>query len=196
MFVDVTASYIKSEYQPSILVAFKDVTEKREVEHQLAEAAQKDQLTGLYNKRSFQTRLAWAAKNTRETRSFLSLLLIDLDNFKQVNDTHGHQVGDELLVSVGAAIQKCLRSATSDQAFRFGGDEFAALLHGADLDNSNTVAQRIQSEFARVETYGTTMSIGLAMFQEDMSIDRFVRLADEALYRAKADGKNTVRFSE
>lgn len=196
VYVDVTASFIQSDYQPLILAAFKDVTEKREVEWQLAEAAQKDQLTGLYNKRSFQTRIAWAVKNTQETRSFLSLLLIDLDDFKHCNDTYGHQVGDELLVWVGQTLQKCMRSATSDQAFRFGGDEFAVLLHGADRENSLHVAERIQHEFARNECYGTTLSIGLAMFEDNMPIDRLVRLADEALYQAKGQGKNAVMIAE
>src|SRR5690606_8688919 len=93
----------------------------------------------------------------------LSLVMIDLDNFKRCNDTHGHQAGDELLRSLGALIQHSIRTAT-DEGFRIGGDEFAVLMHGADVETAAVVAERLRREFAGGEVHGTTLSIGVAQW--------------------------------
>lgn len=189
--VDVTATFIDLEQERIIFLSFKDVTEKVLIEHQLAEAAQKDALTGLLNKRSFQNRLEAAIARARDRGVPLALMFIDLDNFKACNDTHGHQVGDKLLTSVGEVINKSVR-ATSDDGFRLGGDEFAVILMGADRENSRYVAERMREEFQRIENYGSSMSIGVAQFHESLKSETFVRSADEALYKAKNAGKNTV----
>jgi len=190
--VDVSATFIEAEFERIVFLSFRDVTEKREIESRLAEVAQKDELTGLYNKRSFQNRIEWAVESAKEQGTPLALVLIDLDNFKRCNDTYGHPVGDTLLRSVGEVISKSIRASTADEGFRCGGDEFAVILHGVDEEGSQRVAQRMQSHFNRIERYETTMSIGVAMYKDSIPTNSFIRTADEALYRAKGEGKNTI----
>lgn len=195
LHVDISTTFIEAENERNVFLSFKDVTGKSEIESRLAEVAQKDELTGLYNKRSFQTRIEWAVENAQNLGTPVSLLLIDLDNFKRCNDTYGHPVGDILLRNVGEVIEKSIRISTQDEGFRCGGDEFTVILHGADAEASNRVAQRMQSQFARLETYGTTMSIGIAVYRDNMPVNTFIRLADEALYKAKDEGKNTIAIA-
>ncbi|MFP4499926.1 MAG: diguanylate cyclase [Candidatus Hydrogenedentota bacterium] len=191
--VDVTVTFIAVNAERLIFFAFKDVTDKVQVEQQLADAAQRDALTGLFNKRSFQNRIEAAVARARNKQIPLSLLFLDLDNFKHCNDTYGHQAGDKLLVAVGETIDKSVRT-TRDEGFRLGGDEFAVLLLGADRENSLYVAERIQSEFRKYETLGTTMSIGIVQYTEDLQVETFMRAADEALYKAKGAGKDTIHL--
>ncbi len=191
-YVDLTAAFIETGYERVVFVTFKDITEKREFERQLAEAAEKDELTGLFNKRSFQNRIAWATDRAKENAEPLTLLMVDLDNFKACNDTYGHQVGDEVLIAVGKVITKSIRAIATDEGFRCGGDEFIVILHEAGVDSGRVVAERMQAEFGNIEARGTTMSIGVAEYREDMGVDGFVRAADKALYKAKASGKNTI----
>lgn len=196
-YADVSATFITAGGDRLIYLTFKDVTERREVEAKLADAAQKDELTGLYNKRSYHRQMDGAVQRALNAvrDPMLSLLLIDLDNFKSCNDTYGHQIGDKLLISVGDAIQAAIRA--SDLGFRCGGDEFAVLLMGSPPEGTVRAAERMQEEFAKYESYGTTMSIGIASFdrEKDKSSDDLIRRADEALYRAKRAGKNTVEVA-
>jgi diguanylate cyclase (GGDEF)-like protein/PAS domain S-box-containing protein len=197
VYADISVTFITAGDDGLIYATFKDVTERREVEAKLADAAQKDELTGLFNKRTYHQRLDGAVQratqNPAEAR--MSLLLIDLDNFKRCNDTYGHQIGDKLLISVGDAVHASIR--TSDFGFRCGGDEFSVLLMGIPPEGAIRVAERMQEEFAKHESYGTTMSIGIASFdpERDASSDTLIRRADEALYRAKRGGKNMVELA-
>ena len=195
VYVDVTATFIENAIQPFVFLSFKDVTEKREIEHQLADAAQRDELTGLFNRRCFQHRIVWAVRHAEEQNLPLSLLMLDLDNFKACNDTHGHQVGDELLVALGDVISNSVRRTQTDAGFRCGGDEFNVLLQDTNAEGARVVAERIREAFAQIERYGTTLSIGVAIHAEGMREDEFIRRADEALYKAKGQGKDTVAFS-
>jgi two-component system cell cycle response regulator len=195
VFVDITVSVIKAEEEDIVLVSVIDVTDKLKVEQQLADAAQKDELTGLYNKRSFNTRLEGAvARGARG--EIVALFMIDLDNFKRCNDTHGHQIGDKLLKQVGGAVQASIRAQERDEGYRNGGDEFAVLLYGAPLSACTRIAERIQAEFAKQEAYGTSMSIGICLFRDGMDASTFVKAADEALYKAKRAGKNTIAIAD
>jgi diguanylate cyclase (GGDEF)-like protein/PAS domain S-box-containing protein len=196
LHVDVSVTVIETEKEGLIYAAFKDITDRRETQDRLAEQAQKDELTGLHNKRSFHSRIEGALARARQGESTLTLFLIDLDNFKACNDTHGHQIGDKLLVQVGQAVRKSIRVDASDMGFRFGGDEFAVMLAGANAEGSVRVAERIQQEFGKNETYGTTMSIGVALYEPTWSKDELIRHADDALYKAKGQGKNAVALAE
>lgn len=194
-FADITVSVIHAEDDKIMLVSTTDVTEKLKIEQQLADAAQRDELTGLYNKRSFNTRLEGAvARGARGEQ--VSLLMIDLDNFKRCNDTYGHQIGDKLLKQVGEAVHASIRAQERDEGFRNGGDEFAVLLYGAPPASSVMIAERIQAEFAKQEAYGTSMSIGVCPWREGMTASDLARIADEALYKAKRAGKNTVALAD
>lgn len=192
---DITATFISAGSDRLIYLLFKDVTEKREVEAQLADAAQKDELTGLFNKRTYHSRLDGALQRAAQGDQRVALLLIDLDNFKRCNDTYGHQIGDKLLISVGDAIHASIRKA--DMGFRCGGDEFSVMLFDSTDEGVMRVAKKMQEEFAKVESYGTTMSIGIATFDRarDVGSETLIRRADEALYRAKRAGKNTVEMA-
>jgi diguanylate cyclase (GGDEF)-like protein/PAS domain S-box-containing protein len=193
-FVDVNVTFIEQAQEAMVLLAFNDVTEQRELQRQLAESAYTDSLTGLYNQRAFQTRLKGAISSAIRDCVPLSLLFIDLDNFKNCNDTHGHQVGDELLALIGRVVHAEIRGG--DQGFRYGGDEFAVVLSGSDVDGATSVTERIRDAFMLQETYGTSMSIGIAQFQPGMDSATLVRVADEALYKAKFAGKNTIHIAE
>ncbi|MBI2424090.1 MAG: diguanylate cyclase [Candidatus Hydrogenedentes bacterium] len=193
--VDATVTIIRKESDCLFFVAFKDMTTKRELERDLAEAAQSDELTGLMNKRAFQNRLDWAVSTASEKSSALVLMMIDLDNFKRCNDTYGHQIGDRLLASVGSAITASIRRSGYDEGFRYGGDEFCVLLHSVKPGGAMIVAKRMQETFQQLETYGTSMSIGIGAFEPGMTTEELVKRADEALYRAKAAGKNTIEES-
>lgn len=196
LHVDVSVTLLDVDQQDLIYAAFRDITERRETQDRLAEQAQKDELTGLLNKRSFQSRIEGALTRSRQSGNEIALLLIDLDNFKQCNDNYGHQTGDKLLIQVGDAIRKSIRVGATDMGFRFGGDEFAVMLGGASSAGCRCVAERIQEEFAANETYGTTMSIGIAVYNPAWTKDQLVRTADDALYKAKGEGKNTVYVAE
>ncbi|MCH7908681.1 MAG: diguanylate cyclase [Candidatus Hydrogenedentes bacterium] len=195
MSVDVSVTFINDSDDPIVHVAFVDVTERRRVEQELVSAVQTDALTGLLNKRSLMNNMDIAFTRARIDRIPVSLLFIDLDNFKRCNDTHGHQTGDGLLAATGEVIRKSIRLGGGDEGFRYGGDEFAVLLMGTPKENVSIVVDRIRSEFEKIERYGTTMSIGVAEFVEGMRPETLIELADSALYEAKAAGKDTVRVS-
>lgn len=189
ILVDVTMTFVSLLEENLICLAFKDVTDKSALEQTLADAAQHDELTGLFNRRAFQTRLETALARSRGAETPLALVLIDVDNFKQCNDSHGHQVGDHVLRSVGRCIQASIRSRTDD-GFRYGGDEFAVILSGGDASVALHIAERLRKQFEHIENYGTSLSVGIAEYQKDMHSTALLRHADEALYRAKALGKN------
>ena len=195
MSVDVSMAFIKDLADPIVHITFVDVTERRRVEEELVSAVQTDALTGLLNKRSLMNAMEIAFSRARTEKIPVSLMFIDLDNFKQCNDTHGHQVGDALLTTVGEVIKKSIRLGGGDGGFRYGGDEFAVLLMGTPKEDVHVVADRIRLAFEQVERYGTTMSVGVAEFAEGMRPESLIELADSALYEAKAAGKDTIRIS-
>jgi len=161
---------------------------------QLRQMATKDTLTGLGNRNGFNEacqRLMCRAQRHEET---FGLLVIDLDNFKQVNDNFGHQEGDNVLVHVSSHISQVLRGA--DEAFRFGGDEFCSLLDCEKVNHLNAVASRLQSALSQstyLRRFGISCSIGGAIYREDDDISSLFSRADSALYQVKQSGKGAFR---
>lgn len=155
----------------------------------------RDGLTGLFNHRHFYERLAQETRRAMRQKRVLSLALIDLDNFKKYNDMHGHLEGDEILKKIAGAIVSSTRKDV-DSVFRYGGDEFAVILPEADRETAFKVAQRIREAVNSAEYFPITASIGLATFEPGISIYDFVRRADEALYRSKFKGGNSVSIYE
>jgi diguanylate cyclase (GGDEF)-like protein len=153
-----------------------------------------DPLTGLGNHRSFHERLQRELAAAEENGSSLSLCLVDIDDFKSVNDTFGHPVGDRVLGQVASRLRQ------GGESFRLGGDEFAVLLPGLDDRNAVGVARSIVERVgaAQLEQVGTlTVSAGVATFPiQGVGRDELIRLADSALYWAKEDGKNRARTYE
>lgn len=171
---------------------------------QLASAAFIDPLTGSANRRMFEEQLDTEWRRALRHRSELSLLLVDLDHFKAVNDTHGHQVGD-LCLKVLAHTMEATIARAGDIIARLGGDEFAAILPNTQLHNAVLVAKRLQDKLQAMPDYvpadsGScprfTTSIGCASLVPDSTLSRddLIRQADSELYRAKdGGGRNCVR---
>lgn len=170
----------------------------------LFDLATRDGLTGLYVIRHFRTLINQAVREARISSTPLSVILIDIDNFKAVNDTYGHQAGDQILKQTAQNINSCIRAKRSreesDVAARYGGEEFIILLRNSNLrDTAFGVAERIRRavEEAVYEWHETrlkvTISLGVAALHAEETIpDLMVRRSDEALYRAKREGKNRV----
>ena len=158
----------------------------------LIEAAGSDPLTGLANRRSFEERLTAELARVLRSREPLTLLVLDLDKFKQVNDTHGHGVGDQLLVELARYLRRAVRS--SDLACRLGGDEFALIMPACDADAAEAVAARLADRFASLQPElldGLTLSIGAAHAPAHATEpDELFACADLALLEAKAAGGN------
>ena len=172
----------------------RDVTEERKMTAELSKRALHDPLTGLANRSLFEDRLGQAHARARRHGGFGAVLLIDLDDFKGVNDTYGHVIGDELLAAIADRLRRVARS--TDTLCRFGGDEFLVLVEGiASADEARVIAGRVLEEMvAPFSLRGTTFvqraSIGVAVFDpssEDVST--LVQSADIALYEAKRQGR-------
>jgi diguanylate cyclase (GGDEF)-like protein len=153
--------------------------------------AQTDPLTGLGNHRHFQEQLQSKLESAEQTRLPLSVILLDLDNFKQINDRYGHPAGDKVLAQVA------MRLRDAGQAFRLGGDEFAVVLPGHGEEAARRVGEKLVRDLGDAETeHGGTVSFsaGVATFpQHGLDRSELVRVADIALYWAKGEGKNRVR---
>jgi diguanylate cyclase (GGDEF)-like protein/PAS domain S-box-containing protein len=189
--LDISMTFIQAGMERIVCLSLKDTTEKRQLEENLVEAAQMDQLTGLLNKRSFATEVEAAVTRTCTDGSVLSMLFIDVDDFKSCNDKHGHPVGDQVLRTIGQIINKNTRRG-QDRGFRYGGDEFAVVLVGADTQVALSIGGRIRVDLEHAENFGTSLSIGIAECKPGMTGDDLMRHADDALYRAKSLGRNTI----
>lgn len=177
---------------------FKRTQALEDANQRLREMAARDSLTGLYNRRHFNDLLAQLFAESTRYETNLTCVMIDLDNFKHVNDSLGHQAGDDLLRLTSNVIQRSIREA--DVAIRYGGDEFCVLMPQTAPTEARASAERILQRFCKdVErdmpnASVATLSIGLASRQgrEPSTPDALVQLADEALYLAKAGGKNRI----
>lgn len=159
----------------------------------LSELAHTDALTGLYNRRAYDQELAREWRRVQRNGAALSVLLIDADHFKSINDQHGHAVGDRVLQALAALIQRSAREI--DVAARIGGEEFAVLLSDTGATSALNVAERIRSQIAQSDTMpvtGVTVSIGVATLAAEESAASLQHRADQALYMAKSQGRNRV----
>ena len=155
------------------------------------ELARRDPLTGLGNRMSFDDGVQTMLHRAAEFQERLSLAVIDVDNFKTVNDTHGHLVGDAVLVALARQIRSEVRQ--TDLAARLGGEEFVILLANTDAAEAAVVVERIRTRFANLpEARGTTFSAGIASVDQHLGAQALLAAADEALYRAKRGGKDRV----
>ncbi len=182
----------------------RDITERKRAERRVERLAFFDQLTGLPNRRLLTDRLQRAMVKSARTHSQGALLFIDLDNFKDINDTLGHDKGDQLLEQVATRLTAAVRE--SDTVARFGGDEFVVMLHELGISahdaarEAEGVAQKILAALNRSyslagSAHYSTPSIGVALFEGyQLSVDDLLKRADLAMYQAKSAGRNTVRF--
>ena len=176
-----------------------DITEQKQLEFALAdqniqlnELANMDPLIKIWNRRALHNLLDETMITCQHAHIPLCILMLDIDHFKYINDTYGHQIGDEILVQTAEVMKQCLRG--TDALGRFGGEEFLILLPGSDLDNSIHIAERIR---ARVEQNGfshgirITISGGLKELKQE-TMDNFINAADTLMYQAKNNGRNKI----
>ncbi|EAA25625.1 PleD family two-component system response regulator [Rickettsia sibirica] len=160
--------------------------------------AVKDGLTGLFNRRYFDIHLKQIIEKTNKESIKLYLLMCDIDNFKHVNDTYGHQAGDKVLTIVSRILKNTLR--VTDLIARFGGEEFTILLTDIDISKAIETAERVRVKIEymnfhiedQIEPLKTTISIGVTKYKKAESIESFIERADKAMYEAKTTGKNKV----
>jgi diguanylate cyclase (GGDEF)-like protein len=168
----------------------------------LLELSNTDHLTGLFNRRYLMDALAKEVQRSMRKGGNLSLIILDIDHFKKVNDQYGHLQGDLVLQKVAQLLQKELRNY--DIAARYGGEEFIAVLPDAALEEAVFVANRMRTSVQSTKFSGElsqtslTISLGVAQFSKESCTteDEFIKRADDALYRAKANGRNRVEFAE
>ncbi|MBW3618991.1 MAG: EAL domain-containing protein [Actinobacteria bacterium] len=174
--------------------------ERRHNAAQLERLARHDHLTGLSNRMAFRDRLDHAVASAERSGKHVAVMFLDLDKFKEINDSHGHDVGDQLLVAVADRLRGVARRA--DTIARLGGDEFVVILEGLDdAEGAATAAGKILAATADPIDVGgrqlhITTSIGIAMYPDDAGdVEDLLRHADSAMYEAKSAGRDTFRFS-
>ncbi|MBK1682763.1 diguanylate cyclase domain-containing protein [Rhodoferax fermentans] len=215
--VEVRGTAIEFDGEPAVHVSIRDITQRKLLEHEIRQLAFYDTLTQLPNRRLLDDRLSQAINANRRSGGFGALMFLDLDNFKPLNDTYGHGVGDLLLKEAAQRLKACVREM--DTVARFGGDEFVVLLTELDTDwqksrqFAETVALKIKTAMAkpyslplqdpsnpalRVE-HRCTASIGVMVFSSASSrasAQDLTKWADAAMYQAKNEGRNRICFSE
>jgi diguanylate cyclase (GGDEF)-like protein/PAS domain S-box-containing protein len=193
---------------------FNDISDNKKSEELINKMAFYDSLTQLPNRRLLDDRMEQAIAASKRSGQFGALMFLDLDNFKSLNDNHGHKVGDLLLVEVAHRLSKCVREV--DTVARFGGDEFVVLLceigavEDECFEQANIVAEKIRTTLSgpywiESNADGSTqmivqnnigVSIGVTLFNQDSNMEKIFKNADKAMYNAKDAGRNSIRFYE
>ena len=192
-----SARVIDFEYEIALYMAFQDITDRKKKEMQLFDQATRDPLTKCYNRRQFDELAKKEIQRSRRYNHPFCLFMIDADHFKNVNDTHGHAVGDLVLQALADCCRRTLRE--SDIVARFGGEEFVILLPESTIENAFRVAERLRIKISKLvvkneqnQNVQFTVSIGLVSSTVTDDIPEMLKMADESLYVAKENGRNQV----
>lgn len=180
----------------NLITSARLLKQSRAQQRELLRMALTDQLTGLYNRHSLYDLGPKYVSNAKRNKSPMSMLVIDLDHFKKINDTHGHSTGDVVLQGIGRMLEQDCRSG--DIVARFGGEEFVALLPNCDLSNAKLKAEQILAKIAALKPAGlkVTASIGTAELLPIDDFDTLFNRADAAVYRAKEGGRNRIELAD
>ncbi|WP_018947598.1 diguanylate cyclase [Thioalkalivibrio sp. AKL17] len=177
------------------VAVFHDISEQKRLEAELEHEATTDRLTGLYNRQRFDAELDRALARTERYASEAGAILFDIDHFKRLNDTHGHDIGDRVLVELSRRVAHSLRRA--DFLARWGGEEFVVLLPETDAEGARYMAERLRREIAATpfEDAGpVTISLGVTSLHRDDDPDTLLKRLDNALYDAKHAGRNCTAY--
>jgi diguanylate cyclase (GGDEF)-like protein len=156
-----------------------------------------DFITGLINRRGFKESMDNAISDAKRYGITFTLIILDIDNFKEINDRFGHPYGDEILKNVAHIIKQNTRH--SDLSFRYGGDEFAMILPGTGKEEALLVCRNIQHSIAEDRNFSEdrifpTMSIGICEWSEEITADEMIKAADDAMYLSKVEGKDRIKM--
>jgi diguanylate cyclase (GGDEF)-like protein/PAS domain S-box-containing protein len=201
IYMEILSTQIQYEGRPAILAALRNVHERKKAEAELKRLVITDDLTGLFNQRFFYIQLVKEIERAKRHDRPLSMLLIDIDMFKDFNDRYGHWEGDYVLKKIGEILLTNVREI--DMAFRYGGEEFAVLLPDTKHEEAIIVAERIRKTVAQTIFYpftldgqpdvvNKTVSIGVTEFRHEDNMKSFLKRVDNALYQAKKSGRNIV----
>lgn len=193
MYMSYYPLFAKDDVVSGVIYNAVDITKMKEMEEELKRLSVTDQLTQIYNRVQFHRSLDEEVKRSKRYETELSLIMFDIDHFKSINDTYGHDVGDAILVSLTKLVQRYIRD--TDIFSRWGGEEFMLLLPHTNRDNSHLLADRIRSriEAHEFEVIGKmTCSFGVSNFQPGDTDESFTKRVDNALYESKHNGRNRV----
>lgn len=192
-----SANIIDYNYDVALYSAFQDITSRKNREVLLKNQAIRDPLTSLYNRRYFEEEVFKRIMDAKAKNLPYSVLMVDADHFKRVNDTYGHKVGDKVLIELAATCERALRD--KDIVARYGGEEFVIFLAEVNSAKAKVVADRLRETISQIVVYSDegqevrfTVSIGISSGDISDNIDTLIKTSDEALYRAKEGGRNRV----
>lgn len=193
----VSANVINYNNGLALYTAFQDITSRKKRENILENQATRDPLTYVYNRRFFEEEVKQRIVKAQAENRKYSVLMLDADFFKRVNDTYGHKIGDKVLIELAGKTEKALRDV--DIVARYGGEEFVVFLPEIDAEQAQKVAERLRQTIASIVVFSDngeevrfTVSIGVSSSDVADNVDALVRKADAALYRAKQNGRNRV----
>ncbi|HSG50834.1 MAG TPA: GGDEF domain-containing protein [Rheinheimera sp.] len=173
-------------------ITLEELTEKNQL---LTQQTQLDALSGIYNRAYFDNQMRAEIKRSRREQRQLALVLLDIDHFKQINDTYGHLTGDKAIKHTAAVIQKQLKRP-GDKVCRYGGEEFALILPNTDVNGAQLLAEKIRRALAELSAMPLQLTLSAGCYsavpQTQSDADEYIGFADKALYRAKASGRNQV----
>lgn len=199
LWFELSVSPIKKDSaEQNFILLSRNITDRKKLEEQLKELSTSDPLTGLCNRRKLEVKISKEIEATNRNNDALSLLFLDVDHFKQINDTYGHDNGDIVLQSVAQLLKASVRE--TDNLFRYGGEEFVLLMTGADLSKAEIFAERLRSliekteiELSTGQKINITVSIGVADLNNGVTtVDNLIKVADARMYVAKNSGRNCV----
>lgn len=177
-----------------ILGVTRDISERRQLEEQLNRLAVTDPLTGVWNRRHGKQLFNADLADARRYGQPMVMLFVDIDSFKTINDSHGHQIGDRVLIEICQRLQQHLRM--TDTLVRWGGDEFIIVMRHCTVEEAAPLADKIRALIGDAPFPGAgrvTVSIGAAQLRPDDDLDSWLHRADRAAYQAKASGRDSVQ---
>jgi diguanylate cyclase (GGDEF)-like protein/PAS domain S-box-containing protein len=204
VFSDGIKRYMQIDFHPlthqeeavtGIIISQNDVSERKIIEEKLERLNQTDSLTGIYNRKKFNESLNFEIGRLRRYKNAMSIVMFDIDHFKKINDTHGHDVGDSVLIELTKVVAGIIRD--TDMFFRWGGEEFMILLPHTSLKSAAVISHKLRQnielhKFSKVNK--VTCSFGVTEFLEKDDEKIFCKRVDIALYEAKKGGRNRVEF--